>query len=45
MKSTSSVRRGKLNLGIADGKVFVDGEHVYTAIDMKVGLKNMAEAA
>ena len=35
------VRRGKLNLGIADGRVYVDGEHVYTAIDMKVGLKNV----
>jgi 3-hydroxyacyl-[acyl-carrier protein] dehydratase/trans-2-decenoyl-[acyl-carrier protein] isomerase len=35
------VRRGKLNLGIADGRVYVDGEHVYTALDMKVGLKNL----
>ena len=35
------VRRGKLNLGIADGRVYVDGEHGYTAIDMKVGLKNV----
>ena len=35
------VRRGKLNLGIADGRVYVDGEHVYTALDMKVGLKNV----
>ena len=32
------VRRGKLVLGIADGKVFVDERHVYTANDMKVGL-------
>ena len=39
------VRRGKLNLGIADGRVYVDGEHVYTAIDMKVGLKNIANDA
>ncbi|MEQ9316278.1 MAG: bifunctional 3-hydroxydecanoyl-ACP dehydratase/trans-2-decenoyl-ACP isomerase [Henriciella sp.] len=37
------VRRGKLNLGIADGRVYVDGEHVYTALDMKVGLKNIME--
>lgn len=35
------VRRGKLNLGIADGRVYVDGVHVYTALDMKVGLKNV----
>ena len=35
------VRRGKLNLGIADGRVYVDDEHVYTALDMKVGLKNV----
>jgi 3-hydroxyacyl-[acyl-carrier protein] dehydratase/trans-2-decenoyl-[acyl-carrier protein] isomerase len=39
------VRRGKLNLGIADGRVYVDGEHVYTALDMKVGLKNLEPAA
>ena len=38
------VRRGKLNLGIADGRVYVDDEHVYTALDMKVGLKNVAPA-
>ncbi len=35
------VRRGKLTLAIADGRVYVDGEHVYTALDMKVGLKNL----
>jgi 3-hydroxyacyl-[acyl-carrier protein] dehydratase/trans-2-decenoyl-[acyl-carrier protein] isomerase len=39
------VRRGKLNLGIADGRVYVDGEHVYTALDMKVGLKNLEKDA
>jgi 3-hydroxyacyl-[acyl-carrier protein] dehydratase/trans-2-decenoyl-[acyl-carrier protein] isomerase len=39
------VRRGKLNLGIADGRVYVDGEHVYTALDMKVGLKNLDTGA
>ena len=38
------VRRGKLVLGIADGRVYVDGEHVYTATDMRVGLKNMDQA-
>jgi 3-hydroxyacyl-[acyl-carrier protein] dehydratase/trans-2-decenoyl-[acyl-carrier protein] isomerase len=38
------VRRGKLVLGIADGRVYVDGEHVYTATDMRVGLKNMEAA-
>ncbi|HAQ75525.1 MAG TPA: beta-hydroxydecanoyl-ACP dehydratase, partial [Hyphomonas sp.] len=25
----------------ADGRVYVDDEHVYTALDMKVGLKNV----
>ena len=32
------VRRGKLVLGIADGRVFADGKQVYTAHDMRVGL-------
>ena len=32
------VRRGKLVLGIADGRVFADGEKIYTAKDMRVGL-------
>lgn len=32
------VKRGKLVLGIADGRVFADGKKVYTAQDMKVGL-------
>ena len=36
-------RRGKLVLGIADGRVYVDGQHVYTALDMKVGLKNVLQ--
>ena len=39
------VRRGKLVLGIADGRVYVDGEHVYTATDMRVGLKNLEAQA
>ena len=39
------VRRGKLVLGIADGRVYVDDEHVYTATDMRVGLKNMDQPA
>ena len=29
---------GKLIMGIADGKVFVDGKHIYTAEDLQVGL-------
>ncbi len=32
------VRRGKLILGIADGRVFADGDKIYTAKDMRVGL-------
>ena len=32
------VRRGKLVLGIADGRVLADGVCVFTAIDMRVGL-------
>ncbi|WP_138466815.1 bifunctional 3-hydroxydecanoyl-ACP dehydratase/trans-2-decenoyl-ACP isomerase [Poseidonocella sp. HB161398] len=28
----------KLKLGIADGKIFADGKHIYTATGMKVGL-------
>ncbi len=32
------VKRGKLVLGIADGRVFADEKRVYTAQDMKVGL-------
>jgi 3-hydroxyacyl-[acyl-carrier protein] dehydratase/trans-2-decenoyl-[acyl-carrier protein] isomerase len=39
------VRRGKLVLGIADGRVYVDGQHVYTAEDMKVGLRQPSESA
>ncbi len=39
------VRRGKLVLGIADGRVISDGQLVYTADDMKVGLKNISEPA
>ncbi|WP_297514936.1 bifunctional 3-hydroxydecanoyl-ACP dehydratase/trans-2-decenoyl-ACP isomerase [uncultured Caulobacter sp.] len=31
-------RRGKLVLGIADGQVFADGEPVYTATGLRVGL-------
>jgi 3-hydroxyacyl-[acyl-carrier protein] dehydratase/trans-2-decenoyl-[acyl-carrier protein] isomerase len=33
--------RSKLTMGIADGSVFLDGEKIYTAKDMKVGLKNL----
>ena len=25
-------------MGVADGKVFVDGQHIYTAEDLQVGL-------
>ena len=32
------IERGKLIMGIADGKVFVDGKHIYTAEDLQVGL-------
>ena len=28
----------RLKLGRANGKMFADGEHVYTVTDMKVGL-------
>ena len=37
------VKRGKLVLGIADGRVFADDKRVYTAQDMKVGLFNPDE--
>ncbi|MEM0986235.1 MAG: bifunctional 3-hydroxydecanoyl-ACP dehydratase/trans-2-decenoyl-ACP isomerase [Pseudomonadota bacterium] len=36
------VRRGKLVLGIADGRVYKDGDQVYTALDMQVGLSRQA---
>ncbi|MEL6324695.1 MAG: bifunctional 3-hydroxydecanoyl-ACP dehydratase/trans-2-decenoyl-ACP isomerase [Pseudomonadota bacterium] len=32
------VKRGSLVLGVADGKVFADETHVYTAEDMRVGM-------
>lgn len=32
------VRRGRLILGIADGRVLADGVQIYTAKDMRVGL-------
>lgn len=32
------VRRGKLVLGVADGRLLADGECVYTAKDLRVGL-------
>lgn len=37
------VKRGKLVLGIADGRVFADEKRVYVANDMKVGLFNPDE--
>lgn len=36
--SMRQVRRGRLALGIADGRVIADDQHVYTAKDMRVGL-------
>ena len=33
--------RARLTMGIADGAVFLDGEKIYTAKDMKVGLKTL----
>jgi 3-hydroxyacyl-[acyl-carrier protein] dehydratase/trans-2-decenoyl-[acyl-carrier protein] isomerase len=36
--SMRQVRRGKLAVGIANGRVFADGTCVYIAKDMKVGL-------
>ena len=36
--SLRQVRRGKLVLGIANGQLFADGECVYLASDLKVGL-------
>ena len=32
------VRRGRLALGVANGQVFADGDSVYVASDLKVGL-------
>ncbi|MEH6412082.1 MAG: bifunctional 3-hydroxydecanoyl-ACP dehydratase/trans-2-decenoyl-ACP isomerase [Hyphomonas sp.] len=37
------VKRGRLVLGIANGKVFADDKQVYMATDMKVGLMNPAD--
>jgi len=37
------VKRGKLVLGIANGRVITDGKLVYTAEDMKVGLMNPSD--
>lgn len=34
----TKVKRGKLILGIADGKLFADDKLIYTADDMRVGL-------
>ena len=36
--SLRQVRRGKLTLAVANGRLFADGECVYTAIDLKVGM-------
>ena len=35
----------KLKLGIADGAVIADGQTIYTAVDMKVGLFDAAQTA
>ena len=37
------VKRGRLVLGIANGRVITDGKLVYTAEDMKVGLMNPSD--
>ncbi|MGX1322480.1 3-hydroxymyristoyl/3-hydroxydecanoyl-(acyl carrier protein) dehydratase [Bradyrhizobium sp. USDA 377] len=37
------VRRGKLVLGIADGRVLADGVSVFVAKDMRVGLTKAAD--
>jgi 3-hydroxyacyl-[acyl-carrier protein] dehydratase/trans-2-decenoyl-[acyl-carrier protein] isomerase len=34
------IRTGKLVLGLADGWVAADGERIYEAKDLKVGLAN-----
>ena len=39
------VRRGKLVLGIADGRVLSDGVCVFVAKDMRVGLTKAAESS
>ncbi len=37
--------RGRLVLGIADGRMLCDGKEIYVAKDMRVGLFKGAEAA
>jgi len=37
------VRRGKLVLGIADGRVLSDGISIFVAKDMRVGLTKAAD--
>ncbi|KFL28491.1 3-hydroxydecanoyl-ACP dehydratase [Devosia sp. 17-2-E-8] len=37
------VKRGAMTLGMADGRVLADGECIYTAKDMKVGLIRSAQ--
>jgi 3-hydroxyacyl-[acyl-carrier protein] dehydratase / trans-2-decenoyl-[acyl-carrier protein] isomerase len=39
------VMRGRLVLGIADGWLKADGETIYTATDLKVGLAKQDAAA
>ena len=41
---TSSVIERKLVMGIADGRVLVDGREIYSATDLKVGLFTTTEA-
>jgi len=36
--SLKQVRRGKLALGVANGRLFADGACVYTAADLRVGM-------
>ncbi|WP_314950713.1 hypothetical protein [Bradyrhizobium cosmicum] len=43
MDRITEIRRGKLVLGIADGRVLADGTCVCVAKDMRVGLTKAAE--
>jgi 3-hydroxyacyl-[acyl-carrier protein] dehydratase/trans-2-decenoyl-[acyl-carrier protein] isomerase len=36
--SLRQARRGKLALGVANGRLFADGACAYTAIDLRVGM-------
>ena len=38
------IERGSLIMGVADGKVYCDNQHIYTAEDLQVGLIPPAKA-